>query len=52
MLGLVGAGGLGFHLSYALGTFDWSAVATYLVAVMILVLAIDALSSTLRRRIV
>lgn len=49
VLGIVGAGGLGFQISYALGTFDWGSLATYLVAVIGLVLAVDAASAQLRR---
>jgi phosphonate transport system permease protein len=49
VLGLVGAGGLGFYISYAIGTFDWSSLATYLIAVIGLVLMADALSARLRR---
>ena len=51
VLGLVGAGGLGFHLSYGIGIFDWKAVGTYLAAIIVLVLCVDALSSYVRRRL-
>jgi phosphonate transport system permease protein len=51
VLGLVGAGGLGFHLSYAIGIFDWNRAATHLFAIMALVLAVDALSSYVRKRL-
>lgn len=51
VLGLVGAGGLGFHLSFAIGIFDWNAAATYLAAIMALVLVVDALSAALRKRL-
>jgi phosphonate transport system permease protein len=50
VLGIVGTVGLGFHLKYAFGTFDWRAAATHLVAIIVLVLAVDALSSVLRKR--
>ncbi len=49
VLGIVGAGGLGFQVSYAIGTFDWGSLATYLIAVIGLVLAVDAVSARLRR---
>lgn len=49
VLGIVGAGGLGFQISYAIGTFDWGSLATYLIAVIALVLAVDAASARLRR---
>jgi phosphonate transport system permease protein len=50
VLGLVGTVGLGFHLKYAFGTFDWKAAATHLAAIVVLVLAVDALSTALRKR--
>lgn len=50
VLGLVGAGGLGYHLSLAMGIRDWNAAATHLGAIIVLVLAVDALSAVLRRR--
>lgn len=51
VLGLVGAGGLGFQLYYAIGVFDWRAAGTYLMGVMALVLVVDALSAFVRRRL-
>lgn len=51
VLGLVGAGGLGHHLVYAIGIFDWRAAATHLAAIMVLVLAVDALSTVVRRKL-
>lgn len=50
VLGLVGAGGLGFHLSFAIGIRDWNSAATHLLAIIALVLAVDALSAFVRRR--
>lgn len=50
VLGLVGTVGLGFHLKYAFGTFDWKAAATHLAAIVVLVLAVDALSTALRKK--
>ncbi len=49
VLGIVGAGGLGFHISYSIGMFDWGSLATYLIAVIGLVLAVDAASARIRR---
>ena len=49
VLGFVGAGGLGYHIQFALGTFHWSALGTYLLATLVLVLAVDALSARLRK---
>lgn len=51
VLGLIGAGGLGFHLYYAIGIFDWNRAATHLFAIMLLVLAVDTLSSFVRKRL-
>jgi phosphonate transport system permease protein len=52
VLGLVGAGGLGFHLYHAIGIFDWSAAATHLGAIMALVLGVDFVSAAVRKRLV
>ena len=49
VLGVVGAGGLGFHLKFALDTFNFGALGTYLLATMALVLGVDAISARLRR---
>jgi phosphonate transport system permease protein len=51
VLGLVGAGGLGFHLSYAIGIRDWNAAATQLLTIVVLVLGVDALSTVVRKRL-
>jgi phosphonate transport system permease protein len=51
VLGLIGAGGLGFHLYYAIGIFDWNRAATHLFAIMALVLAVDTLSAFVRKRL-
>jgi phosphonate transport system permease protein len=50
VLGLVGAGGLGFHLNYAISIRDWNAAGTHLLAIMVLVVLVDALSTWLRKR--
>jgi phosphonate transport system permease protein len=52
VLGLVGAGGLGFHLNYAISIRDWRAAGTHLFAIIALVLAVDALSGFVRKRLV
>lgn len=51
VLGMIGAGGLGFHLYYAIGIFDWNRAATHLFAIMALVLAVDTLSAFVRKRL-
>ena len=50
VLGVVGAGGLGLHLKLALDRFDFAALATYLLAIMALVLLVDAVSAQVRKR--
>lgn len=49
VLGVVGAGGLGFHMKLAIDLFDFPALATYLLATIALVLGVDAVSTRLRR---
>lgn len=49
VLGVVGAGGLGFHLKLALDTFSFAELGTYLVATMALVLTVDLVAARLRR---
>jgi phosphonate transport system permease protein len=51
VLGLVGTVGLGWHMKYAIGIFDWRAAATHLAGIILLVLLVDALSAWLRRRL-
>ncbi len=50
VLGFVGAGGLGQMLYYHLSIFQQAQAATVLIAMFALVLAVDALSDRLRRR--
>jgi phosphonate transport system permease protein len=49
ILGVVGAGGLGQLLSYHLGLFQMARTATVLLAMLVLVLAVDATSYFARR---
>jgi phosphonate transport system permease protein len=49
VLGFVGAGGLGQMLYYHLSIFQQAQAATVLLAVLLLVFAVDAFSSRLRR---
>lgn len=51
VLGLVGAGGLGFALNEAILGLEWSRVGTILVVVLAVVVASEALSAWLRRRL-
>jgi phosphonate transport system permease protein len=48
VLGLIGAGGLGLLISEAVSLFQWSRLATLLIAVIVLVTLFDALSRRLR----
>ena len=52
VLGLVGAGGIGYWLSYAINTFDRHGLFTYLLATMAIVLMVDWLSERLRKVLV
>jgi phosphonate ABC transporter permease subunit PhnE len=52
ILGLVGAGGLGLLLSEAMSLFQWGRLATLLLAIVLMVTAFDALSRSVRRRLV
>jgi phosphonate transport system permease protein len=49
VLGVVGAGGLGQMLSYHLSLFQMHESCTVLLAMMVLVLGVDALSYAARR---
>ena len=51
ILGFVGAGGLGAQLYYALSLFQEARAATLILAMLLLSLAVDALSGLLRRRL-
>ncbi len=50
VLGLVGAGGIGFYMQAYLGTMAYSRLTTVLLAVLLLVIGMDALSAWVRRR--
>jgi phosphonate ABC transporter permease subunit PhnE len=52
VLGFVGAGGIGFYLQTYLRMIDYPAASTVLLVTVVMVVAIDALSSALRRRLV
>ena len=48
VLGLIGAGGLGLLLSEAVSLFQWGRLATLLIAIVLMVVAFDALSRRIR----
>lgn len=52
VLGLVGAGGIGVILQGSIDTFAWRTVATILLAIIALVLAGEAVSAWLRKKVI
>lgn len=50
ILGLVGAGGIGFHLLRSIELFQYRSLATALILLFVLVIFVDASSRLLRRR--
>lgn len=52
LLGLVGAGGIGMELNQKLRLFDYGGVLTIVLVVLVVVVLLDRISSTLRRRLV
>jgi phosphonate ABC transporter permease subunit PhnE len=51
VLGLIGAGGLGLLVSEAVSLFQWGRLATLLMAIVLMVVAFDALSRKIRAAI-
>ncbi|WP_052852584.1 phosphonate ABC transporter, permease protein PhnE [Streptomyces avicenniae] len=51
VLGLVGAGGIGFLINQSIRLFRFDEMLTYILIVLALVIAVDQLSSAVRRRI-
>ena len=52
IIGIVGAGGIGLHLSEMIRTLEWQAVSFIIVLILITVAIIDAISSRLRLAII
>ena len=52
VLGLVGAGGIGFVLQVAIDMFRWNTVATVLIAVLAMVFVAELVTGLVRRRII
>ncbi len=52
VLGLIGAGGLGLLVSEAVSLFQWGRLATLLIAIVLMVMAFDALSRRIRQRLI
>jgi len=51
VIGLVGAGGIGVELNNRISAFDWQAVLTILLAILVVVLVSEGLSAYARRKI-
>jgi phosphonate transport system permease protein len=51
VLGIVGAGGIGFQLIAALRLLDYAQVSAILLAILACVLVVDAVGAALRRRL-
>jgi phosphonate transport system permease protein len=52
ILGLVGAGGIGFALTQAIGDFSYREATTCLIAIVVVLSVIDRISALLRRRVI
>lgn len=52
ILGLVGAGGIGFYLTFYLESLQYSKVSLFIIAIIAVALAMDYLSTRLRTRLV
>jgi phosphonate transport system permease protein len=50
-LGVIGAGGIGFYITQAIQEFQFNVMLTYVLLVMVMVIALDLLSAWLRARI-
>lgn len=51
ILGLVGAGGIGFYISLYMRSFQYGRVATLTLIILVMIAVIDALSAYLRERL-
>jgi phosphonate transport system permease protein len=52
IIGIVGAGGIGLHLSEQIRTLEWQAVSFIILLILVAVALIDALSTRLRLAII
>jgi ABC-type phosphate/phosphonate transport system permease subunit len=50
-LGIVGAGGIGFYITQAIREFQFNIMMTYVLMVLVMVIALDLLSAWLRGRV-
>ena len=51
VLGLVGAGGIGFLINQSIQLFRFDQMLTHLLIVLVLIVAVDLLSAAIRRRL-
>ncbi len=51
ILGLVGAGGIGAPLIFAMNAYQWSQVGSILIGLFVLILAVESISSRIRNRL-
>jgi phosphonate transport system permease protein len=51
VIGIVGAGGIGLHLSELIRTLEWQHVSFVVIMILVVVAAIDFVSSRLRQMI-
>nr|MBA3782405.1 phosphonate ABC transporter, permease protein PhnE [Nocardioides sp.] len=51
VLGLVGAGGIGFLINKSIKLFQFDEMATYIVIGLVLIIAVDQVSGAVRRRL-
>ncbi|MFE4633476.1 phosphonate ABC transporter, permease protein PhnE [Streptomyces sp. NPDC056773] len=51
VLGLVGAGGIGFLINQSIKLFKFDEMLTHILVVLVLIVAVDRLSATVRRRL-
>ena len=52
LLGLVGAGGIGMELNQKLRLFEYGQVLTIVIVILVVVIALDQVSSYLRKKLV
>lgn len=52
VLGLVGTGGIGAPLIFAMNAYKWSVVGSILIGLILLILIIEKYSTTVRKRLV
>ena len=52
IIGFVGGGGIGYYLSQRINTFEYSKAGTALLAIIIIVWALDFLSVLIRKKLI